>query len=316
MSKSLKSKKFKKAYLALSLSIVLIISVIYLLANGNNLPIIDIKKPGKKIHTELKEAKKTLNIAIGAMISPEITRLYYEDLMKIVAGKMGMSARIFQQRTYSEVNNLVKKRIVDLAYVCSGPFVSGNRDFGMELLVVPVINSRITYNSYIIVNKSSKIKSFEELKNRRFAFSDPESNTGFLFPKYKIKKLDIDRKKFFSETFFSYSHDNSIKAVSQNQCDGAAVDGLIWEFIQSINPELTKNTKIIEKSPPYGIPPFVVHPDLDGTMKKKLRKIFLSLHSDKKASKFLKKIHIQRFARGDISMYRSVAIMEEELKKK
>ena len=83
------------------------------------------------------------------------------------------------------------------------------------------------YHSYFIVNTNSSIQSFDALKGKTFAFTDPHSNTGCLVPTYVLAKRGETPDSFFKEAFFNNSHDNSIKAVAQGLSDGAAVDSLI-----------------------------------------------------------------------------------------
>ena len=82
---------------------------------------------------------------------------------------------------------------------------------------------------------------------------------------------------------------------SAGLADGAAVDSLIWEFFNAINPLLVSQTRVLVKSPPYGIPPVVVPKELDADLKKQLKQVFLSLHTDKEAAALLAKIQIERF---------------------
>jgi len=259
--------------------------------------------------------KPTLRVAVGAMISPEITREYYQKMMELIAERVGRRAIFSQRRTYAEINELVKKHEVDIAFVCAGPYTNGHAEFGMELLVTPEAHGKNVYHSYIIVHRDSKIQSFTDLRGKRFAFTDPHSNTGSLVPTYMLSKRGESPETFFSETFYTNSHDNSIKAVADGLADGAAVDSLIWEFIDAVSPEDTSRTKIIEKSPPYGIPPIVVHPDLDNNLKQQLKSVFLSLHEDKEAASLLKQIQIDQFSEGDDSMYDSVREMQKWVKK-
>lgn len=262
------------------------------------------------------DTRLPLHIAVGAMISPETTRIYYEELMSLIAEKMGRRAVFSQRRTYAEVNELVRKREVELAFVCSGPYTQGKREFGMEMLAVPVANGKTVYHSYIIANKSGSINSMKDLRGKKFAFTDPQSNTGCLVPTYMLARMGETPNSFFSDYFFSNSHDNSIKAVADNQTDGAAVDSLIWEFMNKVDPSVTSRTKIVEKSPPYGIPPIVVNPALDPEIKKRLKKILLTLHEDKKGAALLAKIQIDRFVEGDDRMYDTVRDMSRWLEKK
>ena len=50
---------------------------------------------------------------------------------------------------------------VKVAFICSGPYIKDREKFGVEFLAAPSVNGRPTYHSYIIVNKDSAIKSFQ-----------------------------------------------------------------------------------------------------------------------------------------------------------
>jgi len=276
-------------------------------------PRVDMAQVSSPGGSEEADQRPVLRIAVSAMISPEATRQYYEELLRLIAERMGRRAVFLQRQTYAEVNALVKDHQVDLAFVCSGPYTQGHDAFGMEILAVPVVHGEEVYHSYIIVHKDSQIKSFDELRGKKFAFTDPQSNTGALVPTYMLAKRGETPKSFFKEYFYSHSHDNSIKAVADQLCDGAAVDSLIWEFFQVLDPKLTAQTRIIEKSPPYGIPPIVVHPDLDPACKAELKKILLTLHQQDSAREVLAKLQIDRFAAGNDAMYDTVREMNRWL---
>ena len=296
-------------------SLLLSIAIYFVFFRTGDLPEVNMNEVIKKNETaEMENPAMYLRVAVGAMISPEITFEYYQELMELIANKIGMKVKFFQHRTYEEVNDLVKNKLVDVAYVCSGAYTIGYEDFGMEILAVPVVSGRKTYNCYIISNSESEIESFQDLKGKRFAFTDPNSNTGYLVPIYMLSKIGETPGSFFKETFFTYSHDNSIKSIADKQSDGAAVDGIIWDFFNSLSPLMVSRTKIIERSPPYGIPPIVVHPEMDERFKKKLRKIFLSLHLDKKSKFLLDQIHIDRFEAGEPSMYDTIIEMRNWIK--
>nr|AOR51147.1 ABC transporter [uncultured bacterium pAY4-1]AOR51205.1 hypothetical protein [uncultured bacterium pAY4-2] len=300
----------------LHLLLILSLFLPLLAACDRGSPRVDMAQVSSPGSADVTGRRPVLRIAVSAMISPEATRQYYEDLLRLLAERMGRQAVFVQRQTYAEVNALVKERQVDLAFVCSGPYTQGHDDFGMELLAVPVVHGETVYYSYIIVHKTSPIQSFDELKGKKFAFTDPHSNTGALVPTYMLAKRGETPRSFFQEFFYSRSHDNSIKAVADQLSDGAAVDSLIWEFFQNIDPKLTDKTRIIEKSPPYGIPPIVVHPDLDPASKAELKKILLSLHQQESSAAVLTKLQIERFTEGEDAMYDTVREMNRWLAKK
>lgn len=266
--------------------------------------------------TTSKDLRTPLHIAVAAMISPETTRQYYEELLRLVADRMGRRAVFSQRRTYAEVNTMVMNKEVDAAFVCAGPYTKGHEQFGMEMIAVPVVHGVTVYHSYILAHRDSSYNSLNDLRGKKFAFTDPDSNTGSLVPTYMLARRGETPASFFREYFYSNSHDNSIKAVADGQADGAAVDSLIWEFLNTINPALTSRTKIIEKSPPYGIPPIVVHPAMDAATKKQLKQIFLTLHEEKESALLLAKIQVDRFVERDDKMYDTVREMNRWLEKR
>lgn len=298
-------------------ALLLISSVLLVVSCDSNRPQVDMDNVVPEVGgSPVKNGLPPLHIAVAAMISPETTRQYYEELLRLVADRMERRAVFWQRRTYAEVNDLVMNRQVDAAFVCAGPYVKGHEKFGMELLAVPVVHGVKVYYSYIIANRNSSYASLHDLRGKKFAFTDPDSNTGCLVPTYMLAKQGETPKSFFREYFFSNSHDNSIKAVADGQADAAAVDSLIWEFMNAIDPTLTSHTKIVEKSSPYGMPPIVVHPAMDAAVKKRLQQIFLTLHEQKDSAALLAKLQIDRFAEGDDKAYDTVREMGRWLEKK
>ena len=135
---------------------------------------------------EAARSRLPLRIAVAAMISPEETLSVYQELMDYIAVKLGRPVEIKQRRTYQEVNDMLVTGKLDAAILCSGPYVHAKRRHGVELLAVPVINGSPTYRSYIIVPQSSTAASLEELHRKRFAFTDPLSTSGYLYPVYAL----------------------------------------------------------------------------------------------------------------------------------
>jgi phosphonate transport system substrate-binding protein len=187
--------------------------------------------------------------------------------------------------------------------------VDGKAKFGMEMLAVPIMYGQDVYHSYIVVHRDSPLDSFDDLREKVFAFTDPRSNSGCLVPKYMLARRGETPQSYFGECYYTYSHDNSIRAVAEGMADGAAVDSLIWEYLRETDPACTARTRIVEKSPPYGIPPVIVHPDLDPDLKRRLKQVFLTLHEDEEARTILGALRIDRFEEGDDAAYDSIRAM-------
>lgn len=282
------------------------------------------KADEKKVTVDLKEKMETardvpagdknpLRVAIAAVISPRETAAYYNEMMKFIGTKAGRPIAIIQKKTYQEVNDLLEKREIDIAFVCAGPYVSGKRKFGMELLVAPMLYGKPFYQAYFIVHKDSPIRDLEGLRGTRFAFSDPNSNTGALVPTYTLSTRGETPQTFFKSVIYTYSHDNSIKAVAKGLVEGASVDGLIWDYYHDKNPQFVNKTRIMYRSPLYGIPPVVVHPRTPSSTKESLRKIFLGMHADPEGKRILDELKIEKFIEPEDSSYDSLRKMQDWL---
>jgi phosphonate transport system substrate-binding protein len=94
-------------------------------------------------------------VAVAAVISPQGTVESYSALMDYLSEKTGRPVEMVQRRTYLEVNDLVERGEVDMAFVCTSAYISGQDQFGMQLLVAPQVNNETVYHSYLIVDLRS-----------------------------------------------------------------------------------------------------------------------------------------------------------------
>ncbi len=251
----------------------------------------------------------TLRVAIAGVISPIETLKIYEQLVSYVGQELHQSVELVQMSTYAEINDLIKSRYVDFAFVCSFPYVLGHEEFGLELLVVPQVDGETVYHSYIIVPADSNAGSLLDLRGKNFAFTDPLSNSGRLSPTYQLYQKEETPDSFFGNYIFTYSHDNSIRAVAEDLVDGAAVDSLVYDYIISREPAIKAKTKIIERSEPFGIPPVVVNPKLNQEIKMRIRGLFLNMHQEETGNEILDDLMIDRFVVGNDSAYDTIREM-------
>ena len=247
-----------------------------------------------------------LRVAVAAVISPKGTVESYSALMDYLSEKTGRPVELVQRRTYLEINDLVERGEVDMAFVCTSAYVAGQSEFGMQLLVAPQVNGETVYHSYLIVPSDSSVKDMADLKGKVFAFTDPISLTGRAYPTYLVEQLGSTPEEFFGRTFFTYSHDEAIYAVANHLADGAAVDSLVYDFAISRDPSLAEKTQIIHTSPAFGIPPVVISPDVRPQVAAELQTLLLEMSSDPNGQAALKSIGIDRFVMIEDSAYDNV----------
>ncbi len=257
--------------------------------------------------------RQLLRVAVAAMISPRETSIYYRELIDYIGARIGHDIELVQRKTYGEVNELLTKGHIELAFICTGPYVFGADAYGIEAVATPIIRESPFYQSYLIVHRESPLQSLSDLKGKIFAFTDPESNSGSLVPRYWLKQMGQKPETFFGGVTYTYSHDNSIMAVAKRLVDGAAVDGHMWEYYQQRNAFYSSKTRVIHKSEPFGSPPLVVSKALNPQLKASIVDIVMSMHADPEGRRILDELLIDRFSAPRPEWYRPVKEMLERM---
>jgi phosphonate transport system substrate-binding protein len=271
---------------------------------------IDFSKTVAVAHPDTRPVQENvLRVAVAAMISPKETFIYYRELLDYLGRKSDHSIQLIQRRTYDEVNALFPKGEIDLAFICTGPFAASREKLGFQALATPQVRGQPFYQSYLIVPKDSPFQNFEDLRGRVFAFTDPDSNTGAMVPRYWLVQLGETPESFFSKTIFTYSHDNSILAVAKGMVDAAAVDGHQWEYFERFSPAYTSKTRVIRKSQPFGSPPLVASDRLKEDVRSRIQELMLSMHTDPEGRRILENLLIDRFVAPREEWYETARAM-------
>jgi phosphonate transport system substrate-binding protein len=124
----------------------------------------------------------------------------------------GRSVELVQRRIYQEITALLLSDQIDAAWICGFPYVRWRER--LSLLAVPVYLGHPLYQSYIIVGRDRAVVRFEDLKGDIHAFSDPDSNSGWLVTRHLLLEHGTTPAAFFARTFFAYGHRNVVRAVA------------------------------------------------------------------------------------------------------
>lgn len=254
-------------------------------------------------------AEGTLRIAIAGVMSPSRTLDAYDQLVAYLERRLGMKVVVDQRSSYAEVNELLRTGQAGIAFVCSRAFLEGQAQFGMQLLLAPRVDGDVTYYSYLVVPADSSATSLADLRGKRFAFSDPLSNSGRLAPEYELYLTGETPDTFFASHEYTGSHDNSIMAVADHLVDGAAVDSLVYQYVVARSPGIAERTKIIAKWGPYGIPPLVTSPQLPPALREKVRTALLEMDESEDGRAALAVLGVDRFVTIDDHAYDSIRDM-------
>lgn len=228
-----------------------------------------------------------------------------------MSDKLSHDIHFSQRSKYREIMDLLLTRQLDLAWVCGYPYVSEKAN--VRLLAIPLYYGQPRYHSLIITGTdNTEIKQFSDLENRIFAFSDPDSNSGYLYPKYRIQQqFNSTIDSFFTRSFFTWSHQNTIEAVAAGLAQGGAVDSYVWDQVKRLQPDLVAQTRILETSPSFGFPPLITHKNIDPELFDRLQDYFIQMNQTRTGQQILKSLGLDGFEKGSPEFYDSIQAMAD-----
>ena len=174
-------------------------------------------------------------------------------LQSYLKRKCASEVNLVQRRTYEEITSLLLSGQLDAAWICGYPFAQYHSDLG--LVAVPLWRKQPLYQSYIVVRRDRQADSLDDLKGDIHAFSDPNSNSGYLVTAALLAEHYEKPDTFFGKTFFTYGHRNVVRAVASGLAQSGSVDGYVWEVMAQLEPDLTSQTRVLRKSEELGFPP-------------------------------------------------------------
>lgn len=313
MKPSCCSNRIIPIYVLLSLFIIAI-------AACSNTPPLKVDLNKRDIQTSLSPlvadsmSSPPLRLAISGLMTPVETLRGYKDFITYLEEKLGIPVKLVQRGSQAQINALMQARQVDMALLCPLPYVQGYRAFGMELLAIVVHRGKVDHYSNLLVPRDSLITSIKELRGRTFAFSDPDSCTGWLAPAYQLALTGETPTSFFSKQVFTYTHENNARLVASKLVDGAAIDSLAYEYLEAVRPDLIAKTQVVAQWGPLPSPPMVVHPDLNEGLKALLKYHLLNMDKDPKGRQALNKLQIDEFLQVNDNAYDVIRQMEYQVK--
>jgi len=215
-----------------------------------------------------------------------------------------------QRQSYREILDLLLQERLAFAWICGYPYVL-HQD-RLRLLAVPLYGGKPLYQSYLIVPAGdTRTHSIEDLQGKVFAYSDPDSNSGFLVPQVELLKSGIEPKRFFAKTFYTWSHRGVVVAVADGLAQGGSVDGYVWDTLNKLHPALTRNTRVVWKSAKYGFPPLVANSSLPEETFTSMQEVLLNMSTDSSGKRLLQRLNIDGFIEGDDRLYDGIRSLAE-----
>ncbi|MES9933782.1 MAG: phosphate/phosphite/phosphonate ABC transporter substrate-binding protein [Candidatus Sedimenticola sp. PURPLELP] len=255
-----------------------------------------------------------IRFGLTAVVLTENLR-FLDEWSHYLEHKMDRKVEFVLRKSYREVMDLLDAGGIEFAWICGYPYVQTRDPESLQLLTVPVYRGAPRYHSYIIVHHDSPYKRFRDLQGKSFAFSDPDSNSGFLYPLSLMAEKGEKPETYFRQTFFTFNHAETIQAVSEQFADGGAVDSYIWEYLAIFRPDITEKTRIIKKSPGFGFPPIVSRLGTNTDTVNLMKVTLENMDKDLTGKELLARLKLDGFGHQSDSLFDEIRIMANAVNK-
>ncbi len=247
--------------------------------------------------SKAEEQRRVLRVGFVPAENAQQVALNAQPIVLILQKELGLEIQSFVATDYTGVVEALRANKLDIAFLTPASYVLAKAEANVKVVLKSHRRGRPYYYAAIITHVDSGIGALEDLRNKTFAFGDPLSTSGHIFPRKMFEEKGINPVKDFKKVIFSGGHDATVLAVLNHKVDAGATfanfpDGKDAAWTQYLkDPKEQKKIRAIAYSEPIPSDNLVVNANLDPRLTKKIVNIFLDLSKDPAGKKMLRDLY-------------------------
>ncbi|MBU4261390.1 MAG: phosphate/phosphite/phosphonate ABC transporter substrate-binding protein [Proteobacteria bacterium] len=246
--------------------------------------------PGKT-HTE--------KLKLGLITEQDIfsQKKRYEPLAAYLSRKIDATIELSILSRYGNIIDNFVANGLDAAFFGSFTGALAIRKLEVLPLARPeYLDGTSTYYGMIFVRKDSGIHNAADMRGKRFAFVDKATTAGWLLPMHYFAENGIeDYYTYFSETYFTGTHEDAIYDVLNGKADIGAAKNTVFSRLAQTDSKVQEQLQILATSPVVPANALAVRKDLGESLKLKLKNALLQMDQDVEGRQVLHEFGARRF---------------------
>jgi phosphonate transport system substrate-binding protein len=229
---------------------------------------------------EPARGEAVLNMGLVPGEDPRVMINDNQALLDHLQKSLRMEVKPFVATDYNGVIEALRSKRLDIALLGPFSYVLAATVADVEAFALLETEKQgATYRSVIIARKDHGVRGLKDLAGKTFAFVDPSSTSGHLFPKAGLIKAGYDPDTYFSRVIFSGGHDASAIAVQNGKVDAAAVADALLEPAYSRGMLKQDEVAVVWTSDPIPGAPVAYRRDLPADLKARIRASFAQIQN-------------------------------------
>lgn len=202
----------------------------------------------------------------------------YEKLGKLIGEKLGCKVEVYVATSYNAEIEAMRNGKLEIGEFGPLGYVLAHQIAKAEAVAAfgTADGKPDTYWASLVTYPGSGIKTVADIKGHSFAFSDPASTSGHLFPAYGLRKGGVDPDKDI-KPIFAGSHTASFEALYNHKVDAGELNSEQMESAKQRGHYKDGDLVLLWKSDPIPTDPFCIRSDLPAEFKNKVTQVLQSL---------------------------------------
>jgi phosphonate transport system substrate-binding protein len=202
----------------------------------------------------------------------------YQKVGKLIGEKLGCDVEVFVSTSYNAEIEAMRSGKLEIGEFGPLGYVLAHQVAKAEAVAAfgKADGTPDTYWASLVTYPGTGIKTVAEIKGHSFAFSDPASTSGHLFPAYGLRKGGVDPDKDI-KPIFAGSHTSSFEALYNHKVDAGELNSEQLESATQRGHYKDGDLVFLWKSDPIPTDPFAVRGDLPAAFKKRLTAVLQHL---------------------------------------
>lgn len=154
-------------------------------------------------------------------IQPNEANRDVSKLKEEIKARIGVDIEFRNAKDYRDLIEQMSSGKVDIGFFSPLNFVEIEKKGGVKVLLKKVYGESEFYFSAIVTKPQSVTKTLKALQGKKIAFVDPNSASGFLYPKLMLHNQGLGKGTF--EEVFAGTHEEAVKMLAEGKVDAASI---------------------------------------------------------------------------------------------
>ncbi|RFB18133.1 phosphate/phosphite/phosphonate ABC transporter substrate-binding protein [Bacillus sp. HNG] len=183
---------------------------------------------------------------------------------------------------------------VDIGFTNPFGYVQAKERANVDVLVKAIRHGSDTYKAQYVAAADSKLTSLDDVvatEGLTWAYGDPLSTSGFLFPASQLMEMGVENLDTFYKQVAVGGHDNAALAVLDGSADFATTFTDVRDNLEKDIPDVKEKLKIIGYTDAIPNDGVSVRSDLPEDMKAKIKEAFMSINDKPEVLKVMNEVY-------------------------